>query len=347
MECHRRRVHEVRVRCSHKENGCDWVGEINGFFRHVGSCDKRPWECEYCGLKCTHGDGGEKHWPTCPKFPEPCPNSCEVGSVERCNMEQHRSECSLEPVACEMKEFGCSVVVPRKELARHMRESELQHLTAMTMLNLRLTRQLQQESTERDKMIAQLKQEMADKQTEMQHGIQTAMTEWKNELTELKVDMKRVDQTSHHIELHVGGVCSGCEVLTFTQYSNRKCSNQDVYSDPFYSHQHGYKLKLRLRYYDSSYNDIGAHLCLMDGEYDDQLNWPVKVRVQLELLNQAGDHHHVVRTGNKEWNEGKRDTYLAIDDYLMKYPDLEKLSDGVQYMMNDCLKFRVHITIIE
>ena len=107
--------------------------EINAFFRHVDSCDKRPWECEYCGLKCTYEEGEKRHWPACPKFPEPCPNSCEVGSVERCNMEQHRSECSLEPVACEMKEFGCSDVVPRKELARHMRESELQHLTAMTM----------------------------------------------------------------------------------------------------------------------------------------------------------------------------------------------------------------------
>ena len=37
-------------------------------------------------------------------------------------MEQHLSVCPLEPVACEMKEFGCSVVVPRKELATHMRE---------------------------------------------------------------------------------------------------------------------------------------------------------------------------------------------------------------------------------
>ena len=26
---HRRRVHEVRVRCWHKENGCEWVGEVN------------------------------------------------------------------------------------------------------------------------------------------------------------------------------------------------------------------------------------------------------------------------------------------------------------------------------
>ena len=77
--------------------------------------------------------------------------------------------CSLEPVACEMKEFGCSVVVPRKELAAHMRESELQHLTAMTVLNLHLSRQLQQDSTERDRKIAQLQQEMTDQQTDMKN----------------------------------------------------------------------------------------------------------------------------------------------------------------------------------
>ena len=159
---HRRKVHEMRVYCWHKGNGCEWVGELNSVAQHATSCEHGLWKCKYCGLRCEFVEGWEKHWPTCPKFPEPCPNSCEVGSVERCNMEQHRSECSLEPVACEMKEFGCSVVVPRKELARHMRESELQHLTAMTMLNLRLTRQLQQESIERDKKIAQLQNKTED-----------------------------------------------------------------------------------------------------------------------------------------------------------------------------------------
>ena len=134
---HRRKVHEVCVRCWHKDNGCGWVGEMNGLKRHADSCELRPWECKYCGLKCTYGEGEGKHWPTCHKFPEPCPNSCEVVSVERCNIEQHRSVCPLEPVACEMKEFGCSVVVPRKELATHMKESELQHLTAMTIGSVR------------------------------------------------------------------------------------------------------------------------------------------------------------------------------------------------------------------
>ena len=84
----------------------------------------------------------------------------------------------------------------------------------------------------------------------------------------------------------------------------------------------------------------------MKGEYDDQLNWPVKVKVQLELLNQTGNHHHVVRTRNMKWNKDRRDTLGKIDYSLMKYSDLEKSSDGVQYMMNDCLKFRVHVTIL-
>ena len=288
---HRRRVQEVRVR--HKDNGCGWVGELK---RHTDSCELRPWECEYCGLKCTYGEGEGKHWPTCHKFPEPCPNSCEVVSVERCNIEQHRSVCSLEPVACEMKEFGCSVVVPRKELATHMKESDFQHLTAMTMLNLRLTKQLQQDSTERDKKITQLQETLQTEMKMKMDEVNTRIDEQKTELTVLKTCVKRLEHTTHHIEQHVGGACSGSEVFTFTQYSKKKCSQCIVESDPFYSHHHGYKFKLRIFYYTSSFNYISAYLYLMKGEYDDQLNWPVEVKVQLELLNQNGDHHHVVRT---------------------------------------------------
>ena len=272
--------------------------------------DPRPWECQYCGLKCTYEEGEKRHWPTCPKFPEPCPNSCEVGKVERCNLEQHRSECSLEPVACEMKEFGCSVVVPRKELARHMRESELQHLTAMTMLNLCLTKQLQRK------------------------------------ISEQKRDVKRIEHATSHIQKHDGQFCSVCDAFTFKNYIvMRKCSgmsDQCAYSDPFYSHHHGYKFRLKISYYSAG---IGVALHLLKGEYDDKLHWPVKVKVQLELLNQAGDRHHVVREGNMEWNKVKKASGVAIDE-LVRYPEIEGVVDGICYMMNDCLKFRVHITIV-
>ena len=197
---HRRRVHEVRVRCWHKNNGCKWVGEVSQLKQHDNSCKKRPWECKYCAMKCKYGEGEGKHWPVCLKFPEPCPNRCEVGTVERCSMEQHRSVCSLEPVACEMKEFGCNVVVPRKELAIHMRESELQHLTAMTMLNLRLCRQLHQDSAKRDRKIAQLQQDMNeqkeilckkfDQQKQIHTAIKTKMEQKTEQLKQMQSALK-------------------------------------------------------------------------------------------------------------------------------------------------------------
>ena len=339
---HRRKVHEVRVRCWHTDNGCAWVGEVNDLKQHADACEKRPWECQYCALKCTYGEGEEKHWPACLKFPEPCPNRCEVGSVERCNMEQHRSVCSLEPVACEMKEFGCSVAVPHKELATHMRESELQHLTAMTVLNLRLSRQLQQDSTERDRKITQLQQDMTEMKTEMKTRFdeqKQLLNEHTRELIELKGHIQSVHQVTGHLEQHTaGGTCSFREVFTFTQYSKNQGRTIWVYHNPFYSHYHGYKLKLGVWYLASS---MITYLFLEKGEYDSQLRWPMEVKVQLELLNQAGDHHHMVTT--KNWKT-QADTKVSL--LQIPYRELEKKEDGVSYVVDNCTKFKICVTVL-
>ena len=131
------------------------------------------------------------------------------------------------------------------------------------------------------------------------------------QLTELKGHIKEVQYTTHHIERHA--TCSGNEVITFTQYCKRKGSGKCVDSTPFYSHHHGYKFRLKIKYYSSNCNDIGAFLHLMDGEYDDELPWPVKVKVQLELLNQAGDHHHLVISREMKWkNDAEQDIDVSF-----------------------------------
>ena len=362
---HRRKVHEVRVYCWHKGNGCEWVGELNSVAKHATSCEHGLWKCEYCGLRCEFVEGGEKHWPTCPKFPEPCPNSCEVGSVERCNMEQHRSECSLEPVACEMKEFGCSVVVPRKELARHMRESELQHLTAMTMLNLRLTKQLQQESTERDKKIETLQEEMLAlkkhsvdcttairKQEQVvatDHRISQLETKLIEKISELEHVMKQIDRQSEEIseQVSVSGAaaadpeygCSGTEFFTFKEYIMNKGSDEGVFSDPFFTDHEGYMLNLTISYYES---DIGAELQLMRGRYDRRLHWPVLIEVRLEVLSQVCQYPHVVRVVECEWDWRERGEDKSVDDNLMRYSTLERK----MYMMDNSINFKITVTVL-
>ncbi|CAI8002704.1 TNF receptor-associated factor 6 [Geodia barretti] len=342
---HRRKVHEIRVRCWNKDSGCGWVGEVNELKRHAVSCDKRPWECEYCGLKCTVGEGEGKHWPHCHKFPEPCPNGCEVGSVERCGMEQHLSVCPLEHVACEMKEFGCSVVVPRRELATHMRESELQHLTAMTALNLRLTRQLQQESAERDRKMERLQLEVKELNTnEVKSSFQ--VKELTQEVAKMSCCLNKVQQVSLHVEQHTAAMCSGKIIFTVDDYRKSKSRANDelscVYwcSDKCYTRHNDYAFRLVIIFYEQTYSDIGAFLQFLEV---DELQ-TVTFEVTLELLNQAGDHHHLTRQMTLYLNVKKEiDHEHEIDENLIGYTDLEKTGE-VQYMMNDCLKFRINVT---
>ena len=510
---HRRKVHQVRVRCWYKESGCAWEGDMNGFKRHSGSCEKRPWECEYCGLKCKYGEGEGKHWGVCDKFPEPCPNGCEVGSVERCVMEEHRSVCPLEPVACEMREFGCSVVVPRRAMATHMKESEIQHLTSMTALNLRLTRQLQHNSAKMEQMITEQRKELEEQKKEMaalleaqkktEEEIQAKLETQKGELTTY------VQKVEHSINNHMQYTVSGMHVVL--DIPGTFSTDKLLYSEPFYSYHHGYKFRLgvviiplrfygkshtladfrrqqleiesstmqsyhemrkgfkmeedeevqrqlqeiqtkyqlaqesykerkrgpdfekfldkqrekmkkekdeveRKNWYSNNYNDndyydsnycwevkqlrekkrqldshlmrmdltqlievgyyvlkdpalygvqlegkwevsegnsrsfitqsmVGAVFHLVNGEYDQQLSWPVKVNVQLELLNQAGDHRHLMKTKNITFTKekGSKD-----DAPLFKFNTKECLimqDRSVVYFLNSCLKFRMIICI--
>ena len=342
----RRKVHQLRVHCWHMDNGCGWVGEIYGLKVHADSCDKRPWECKYCGLKCMYGEGEGRHWPTCPKFPKPCPNICGVGNVERCNMEQHRRVCPMEPVACEMKEFGCSVVVPRKELATHMRVSELQHLTSMTMLNLRLTKQLQWESLEKDKKIIQLQQDLSD-QAEIKAEMEERMRKIEREVESQKQHNNTAALNPSHCI-----ASSGCLVFTVTEYSKRKDgSGGSMFSDPFYSHHHGYKFRMKIKIieggnYYGYYTNIKSFIYLVKGEYDDELPWPVEGNCVIELLNQARDNKHDILYN---FNFSFKKDY-GNDIQYQRQTNCSELEEGphdmsVRYLLDDCLKLRVKVNV--
>ena len=311
---------------------------MNNFKRHA--CEKRPWECQHCGLKCVYGEGEGKHWSVCEKFPVVCPNGCEVGAVERCMLEQHRSVCSLEPVAREMRESSCNVVLPHKEMVAHMKENKMQHLTTTAALSLRLTRQLQQECAEaKEKILLQQKE----------------IDEQKKLITELLEEQNKI-QAEMHLKLEA----QKKELMTSFQSAEMQRPNAAyvafevppymkyyhvLFSDPFYSHHHGCRFKLGMyvsnksdrsievkRYKVLQYlgfeeekedekgkeadeevkdsfsdNRIGFLLWLIKGDYDEHLQWPVEVRVQLQLLNQAGDHHHLVKTSNILLNKENRE----------------------------------------
>ena len=131
---------------------------------------------------------------------------------------------------------------------------------------------------------------------------------------------------------------TGTEYFTVTDYDYHSSYGDTEYSEPFYTHHQGYKFKLQVDFYD---DDIGAGLYLMKGEYDRRLPWPVEVDVRLELLNQAGDHSHVVRTETITWLKSEKERSVDISDTIIKYSTIERQFGHVEHMMDDSLEFKI------
>ena len=67
---------------------------------------------------------------------------------------------------------------------------------------------------------------------------------------------------------------------------------------PFYTHPQGYKMCLSL-YQSGSFHSrspsITVHVCIVEGEFDDSLDWPFETIVTVTLLNNHKDESHEER----------------------------------------------------
>jgi len=150
-----RAISVLRINCTNKEHGCDWVGEIKEYeSSHVDLCAFENVECpnscgeimqrqylaeheEVChnkGLCCQYcRKNGDKdfitggHLDECPRLPIACPNKCEA-TVIREEMSTHRGVCPLQLINCDYFEVGCTTKVARQYILMHCEENIAQHL---------------------------------------------------------------------------------------------------------------------------------------------------------------------------------------------------------------------------
>jgi len=396
----KRKVEELKVRCFHKRNGCKWEGQLGNLDQHSKSCPKRPWQCQYCDFRGTYDIGTTNHFPNCTKYPEPCPNQCDIGTVPRCDMEKHLTECPLQLVECEFAQAGCRERIPRQDLSRHMEEGAQRHLLSMSLLNLTLTRELHQKMAEKDQQIAELQgqsktlkeqiQEIKDlqKQTETQlqkqdgkitdlqekmqqqiAGLQTQLErklteqqkESKEQVSEIQTQLRdenRVLQKMSKMQediLQLGkqltlttGFRPPIEiVLTNFSVHRAKGGRGEWHSNPFYSHPGGYKFDLNIDtngHKEANGTHITADIYPKKGEHDDYLSWPIQVTAHLQLLNQRGDHAHVVASVNTDFKKG--DSYREIARKFIAHSELGyNAVKNTQYLKDDCLHFRLYLKV--
>ena len=326
-----RTVNSVQVYCPNKSEGCTWTGEVGGHEQHVATCPKRVWKCQYCEFSST-SDAELEHVMNCTHYPTACPNQCEVGTVPRCQIEEHLTTCPLEVVACEFSDAGCSMKTTRMNLQRHMEESQQQHLLSATVLNLKLTKET---IAKKDRQLAKKDSQITEKDK------QIALLQ--EQLKELQTSVEQVRVGVDHL---LGGM-KHCQEFTLSKVSQWK----HWLSDPFYSHRGGYRLKLSVQKEKPSGYLFGAMtlsnmmvgVALCKGEYDHHLEWPVIFFADVQLVDQLKDEKHFQQSyeyffmKQQEKVKEKLSEHVYFVSRRTLYPDGERSL----YVVSDSIKIRL------
>lgn len=145
-------------------------------------------------------------------------------------------------------------------------------------------------------------------------------------------------------------------VATFRMphFDEHRSHNRCWYSSAFQSHPRGYKMCLRVDANGiamSHGSHVSVFICLMQGEHDDDLVWPYRGTVTVELLNQLQDSNHHIGTVqfDCQQNDDCNSRVSCVVSgtgrgwpQFISHKALDHCSEkNCQYLKGDCLYFRV------
>ena len=124
-----------------------------------------------------------------------------------------------------------------------------------------------------------------------------------------------------------------------------------LYSPPFYTSAHGYRLCLRAYLYGDGAGKgthISVFLVIMQSEYDDVLLWPFKHRVVISLINldtplklETAITHKFVPNPQSNSFEKPKDTFNLASGFP-QFASISVLTDP-RFVKNDTMYFRVKL----
>ena len=316
-----RSLNELDVKCSYFREGCAWTGKLGQFTSHISGgessavcgfvevecqhdcrdyferrslkqheedeCPYRPFSCDHChDYNSTFEDVVSNHYPVCDSYPLPCPNKCDLPyAIERQDLASHvDNDCPLTVVDCDFHYAGCAVRLPRKDMPNHLREN----ITHISLMAAKLM--------EKDKQIAALTSELIRKQDDLE----TENNALKREISTLRKDFGvKVEVNCEAIaSLSSHSGLPPCKII-MPDFSDLKDDEHVWNSHPFYTHSRGYKMCIKV--YANGAGDladthVSVFVYLIQGEFDDELKWPFRGDITIQLLNQTGVGGHRERT---------------------------------------------------
>ena len=139
--------------------------------------------------------------------------------------------------------------------------------------------------------------------------------------------------------------------FTMLDYLKHLESGQPWYSPPFYTRENGYKLSIRVdAKLSRESNHLSIHACVLKGEYDDQLQWPIHAEVRVSLLNWKGIAKSLYLPGDEYCKQVLIDKITPLGKGITEFVSNEDLvailSKNMQDLSCKCLSFRVESVMI-
>ena len=332
-----REINDLKVRCQHHREGCEWTGEVRDLQSHLdpdkrkcdyillpcsfgcgerirsgamrdhlkSHCTKRQISCEYCSYFSSYDIVTKKHLRVCLQVSLLCPNRCSVTELKREQLQAHIDECPLQVVSCPFTSAGCTVKLPRNKMEKHEATAVCEHLRLVMKLHL-------------------------NQETSIPPAAATTPFLYNQAPTEIII----------------------------SDYCEKKEANEEWYSSPFYTHNRGYKFRLKVHpngHGTGSGSHLSVYAQIMRGEYDNELEWPFEGRITIELLNWREDknHHslmihfnrHLDPKGSNSSHAIYRETGTGRGRHLfISLTDLASTTN-TEYLRDDYLKLRVSVAV--
>ena len=258
-----------------------------------------------------------------------CPLGCrdekgEVSRVERRGVETHRTCCPMRTVKCEY----CSVSVKACDMNGHLEVCEEFPIPCPNKCSeeFRVKR--------KDKSI-HLSQECPLQETECpysQYGCEVKVQRRNLEQHEkedmhkhLKRSMYSMQSIILELQKEIGVlrklIPRGSVQLKISGIRNKISENENTFSDPFYVGL--YRFQCYVRWVSTqNENYISLYNCIMKGEWDDTLEWPIRYKCSMVLINQLDV--------NDNYETNSKITEEVLEKFLdhLKKPSTEK-NNGV------------------
>ena len=304
---HKRRVLSLKVRCPHKAEGCEWEGELGSLEQHldtssnassvaVAACQYVDVDCASCG-KCFKRHALQLHV-------KDCVSSMLTQEVPKLKVKVQEQSEQIKQQADLIKQQG--------DLTKQLGDQIKQQGDLTKQQGDQIKQQGDQIKQQGDQIKQQgdLTKQQGDQIKQQGDQIKQQGDQIKQQGDLIKQLEDRIKQQEGHDDqwgrdqieekfkllMKFNKLVIPPVDIVMDEFEEYKDDNSTWFSPPFYSHLGGYKMCLKV--YANGQGDVeGTHVsvfvCLMRGEFDDDLKWPFngKITIQLKTTNPFEPQH--------------------------------------------------------